>query len=119
MWAPRIFAVLCLLMLACGDGVIRRVDAPPPLPVGHGILRLKVSPPDATIFVDGKFAGVANRYRAGQMPIELGRRRIRITRAGFYDWYGIVSIARQQTPLEIELVKGIDADRAPPSTRPK
>ena len=107
----KLIALLLICVLAhpigpsgCGGGVIRRVGDPPPLPPSRYPVQLKVSPKDAAIFVDGAYHGTIDRYPEGWLALAIGQRRLKVTKIGYYAWYGLVKNGQPPTKLSIRLV---------------
>ena len=98
-----VIIVLMGLPLGCGGGVIQRMDYATPTQE-YGILVLTATPPDASIFIDGQFAGIVSRHAHGRVPIRAGMRRIRIEHLKYYSWYRTMKIGLQEHTIKVRLV---------------
>ena len=99
-------SILVSICFGCGGGVIKRIDYATPTPK-KGVLAIQVSPPDASLFLDGQYAGEIDRYAAARVPVHVGVRRVKITRSGYYPWYAILKIAPREHSLTVQLVREI------------
>ena len=102
----NVLLALAFLMPACGGGVIQRVDYATPKR-DTGVLLIAITPPNGSIYIDGKYSGEVARYAAGRIPVPVGQRRISIHRSGYYTWYKNLKVEPREYPFTIKLVATI------------
>ncbi len=110
---PVTILVAVLLCTACGGGVVRRLDDPPPLPEAKRAVQISVVPHDAEVFVDDEYLGTLDRYREQWLALGLGPLRLKVARSGYYPWYFVVPAGRDNVRLKVRLVKDISSTPEP------
>lgn len=96
-------------LVACGDGVVRRIDRPledslPQAPSGEGFAVIRCRPPTVGVHVDGAFHGYLDGYPAGVVPLRLGRRRLTLSAPGFYDHHAAIEVSARPVAIDTHLV---------------
>ncbi len=101
----RRLAVLALLLVGCGGTrVVSGQGELPPPPPGLGFVRVQVDPPDADLFVDGRFLGRVDGYAQGVVRLPEGPRRLELRKTGFEPWYGLVVVGPGAVTIDTRLV---------------
>ena len=99
-------AATAFLLSACGGGVIQRLDYATPK-LNTGVLVISITPPNCSVFIDGKYSGEVDRYAAGRIPVPVGVRRISIQRSGYYTWYKTLKIEPKEYSFKVRLIATI------------
>ncbi len=84
-----------------------RIEEPIPPPEGgiaRGLLRVRVRPDDAVVYLDGEFLGRADEMRRlhGALPVAIGEHRIEVVRPGFRNERLRVEVVADE-PAEVDL----------------
>lgn len=101
--------LITALLLGCGDGVIQRIDGPrDPLasPKPGRLIQVQATPKEVEVYVDGAYQGRLDGYRQGVLRLKPEARRIRLSKLGFEDWYGLIP-AGERIRLTAELIRKI------------
>jgi hypothetical protein len=66
--------------------------------------RAKVTPRDASVYIDEEFIGPFYYVAAHGVRLPTGKHRVSVTREGYFPWDQVVEADRQPIALNVELV---------------
>jgi hypothetical protein len=70
-----------------------------------GAVQIKISPPEASIYVDHAYAGSPNRYLDSWLSLPLGTRLLMIEAPGYYTHYSKLLVSGKPSTLVVRLVR--------------
>ena len=82
------------------------LPAPPP---GGAFVQIICDPPDADVYIDGKYQGRLDGYPRGVLRVLAGQRRVKLDKRGHYPQYAVVDAGPKAVWLRTHLVASVDA----------
>lgn len=77
------------------------------------LLEIDCQPPDAEIWVDGRFLGAITEWRGGIVPLSPGEHRVKITADGYYAYrMDIQAVQGRSYKLALDLVADLESEDA-------